>query len=454
MKVDRPKALAQTAEKPLIDHVLEALTSLAPVKTVVVVGHKRELLEEHLRTSPSAKGHLLQFAHQEAQLGTGDAVKCALPLLQGFRGQVLITYADHPLFTPQTLDLFVKYHEAKKATLSLISFQAPIPNTYGRIIRDASGTTVKKITEAKDCSVEQLLISEVNSGVYVVDSAFLKPAIDGLTNDNAQKEYYLTDIVEKAATEGQTVVAFPLSDATEAGGVNNPSELARVNQILAARRLRKLEDSGVVFEDAATCWVDPSVTIATGAHIGPNVQLRGATTIGEGVVIEGSAYVVDTTIEKDALLRFGVRIEAAVIGAESSVGPFAHIRPGTKLGRHVRIGNFVETKNTILADGAKASHLTYLGDCTVGEESNIGAGTITCNYDGYKKYKTEIGKNVFIGSNSALVAPITIGDGALVAAGSTITKDVAPGDLALGRAKQESRSGWASRRTKTLERKV
>lgn len=450
---DRPKALTSTREKPLIDHVLDVLTPLRPDKTIVVTGHKHEMLEEYLAKSPSASSHSISFAFQEEQLGTGHAVKCALPELKGFEGTVVITYADHPLFQSETLSLFTRFHLAKKATLTMVTFKAPIPNNYGRIVRDAANQ-VLRITEAKDCSVEESLIDEVNSGVYAVDSAFLSPAVTGLENNNAQKEYYLTDIVEKAAKEGQRVEAFLLPDAQEAGGVNNPAELQAVNRILERRQIATLVQTGVIMDDPNSLFIDADVKVASGARLGPNIQLRGTTEIGSGAYLEGTQVIIDSKIGNDTIIKLGSRIESAIVGDRTSVGPFAHLRPGTTLGEECRIGNFVETKNANLSNGAKASHLTYLGDCTVGTESNIGAGTITCNYDGYNKSKTTIGAGVFVGSNSSLVAPITIGDGALIAAGSTITKSV-PGDaLALGRATQEIKEGWAGRRRKLLsERK-
>ena len=447
---DLPKAIVKTREQALIDHVLDALSPLNPTKTIVVTGHKKELIEQYLATSHSAQPHNLHFVFQEEQLGTGHAVRCGIPALEGFSGTVVLTYADHPLFRPSTVKLFVDFHQAKKATLSMVSFTAPIPNNYGRIIRSAVERAVSRITEAKDCSVEESLITEVNSGVYAVDSAFLKPALEALTNNNAQKEFYLTDIVEKASKEGQRVEAFLLPNAEEAGGVNNLADLAQVNRVLARRHVQRLVASGVAVEDEASFFLDATVTIEPGARVGPNVQLRGATSIAAGVVLEGTNLIIDSKIDTAASIKLGSRIEGAVVGAETSVGPFAHLRPGTNLGSHCRIGNFVETKNAVLHDGAKASHLTYLGDCTVGKESNIGAGTITCNYDGYKKSKTVIGAGVFVGSNSSLVAPIKIGDGALVAAGSTITKDVPADGLGLARAKQENKEGWAERRRKLI----
>jgi bifunctional UDP-N-acetylglucosamine pyrophosphorylase/glucosamine-1-phosphate N-acetyltransferase len=447
---ETPKAITVTRDGALIDLVLSGLTTLKPKKTIIVTGHKRELLEQHIHTSAAAKDHTIEFAFQSEQRGTGHAAQCALPNLAGCKGTVVITYADHPLFTAQTLEHFLSYHTFKKATVSMISFTAPPPNGYGRIIR-GSTREVLGITEAKDCNPEELLISEVNSGVYAVDSAFLKPALESLTNNNAQKEFYLTDIVAKAAKEGQTVCAFPLGDAREAAGVNDKTDLAFVNSVLAARHIRKLESMGVIFENPDSCSIDATVSIQPGARIGPNVQLRGTSSLAEDVVIEGSALIVDSHLARGAVVKLGCRVEGATIGAETSVGPFAHVRPGTTLGAHVRIGNFVETKNAKLEDGAKASHLTYLGDCSVGSETNIGAGTITCNYDGYSKHKTTIGKEVFIGSNSCLVAPLEIGDGALIAAGSAVTKNVPADALALGRATQTNKEGWAKARRDALE---
>lgn len=448
---DLPKAITPTREKALIDHLLDALAPLRPDKTIVVTGHKQEILKQHLAGSPSARAHSIECAFQEKQQGTGDAVRSALPALGSFKGTILITYADHPLFTPETLRLLVEYHRFKKSTLTMISFQASPPNGYGKIIRDAKGQ-ITRITEAKDCNPEEALTTEVNSGFYAVDSAFLKPAVEGLTNNNAQGEYYLTDIVEKAAKEGQTVAAFPLSNAQEAAGVNNPQDLALVNSILARRHIDRLIEGGVAFVDPSSCFIDPEVSIGKDVTIGPNVQLRGNTSLGDKVTIHGTAIIQDTSISAGAVIKLGCHIEKSSIGREATVGPFAHIRPDSHLGNNVRVGNFVETKNTTMQDGSKANHLTYLGDCTVGQETNIGAGTITCNYDGYTKSKTTIGKEVFIGSNSALVAPVTIGDGALVAAGSVITRDVPADALGVGRARQDIKEGYAKKRREVLEK--
>jgi bifunctional UDP-N-acetylglucosamine pyrophosphorylase/glucosamine-1-phosphate N-acetyltransferase len=451
MGSNRPKALTETRNGALIDLSLESLAPLQPKKTVIVAGHMREVLQEHLARSASARKHNLDVVIQEEQLGTGHAARCALPALEGAQGTVIITYADQPLFTPATLQHFIEVHRFRKATVSAISFMTPPPNGYGRIVRNERGDVVR-ITEAKDCNPEQLLIQEVNSGLYAVDSAFLKPALNDLSNNNAQGEYYLTDIVEKAVREGQRVTAFPLANAREAAGVNNPSDLAFVNDELARRHISQLIESGVRIVDPTSCFIDPTVVIEPGAVVGPNVQLRGTTSVASDATIEGTAVLINTIVSRGATVKIGVRSEDAVLGEGCMVGPFAHLRPGTKLGAEVKVGSFVETKNAVLADHAKAGHLIYLGDCTVGKDANIGAGTITCNYDGYRKFKTTIGDGVFIGSNSSLVAPVTVGSGALVAAGSVITKDVPEDALGLARARQEVRDGWARARREKLER--
>jgi len=245
-------------------------------------------------------------------------------------------------------------------------------------------------------------------------------------------------------------VAFPLADALEAAGVNSPRDLAVVNQILAQRQIKSLQESGVLFDDPLSCFIDPQVSIAPGVRIGPNVQLRGATSIAEGVVIEGTCLISHSTIEKGAIIKLATRIDESSIGSGAVVGPFANLRPASKLAAGAKVGNFVETKNAVLGIGTKASHLTYLGDCVIGDQTNIGAGTITCNYDGHKKSETVIGSEVFIGSNSSLVAPVKIGDGALIAAGSVVTRDVPAGDLAVARSRQENKSGWAKRKRESL----
>lgn len=450
MKSHLPKVVAIADGLPLVQHVLCAAAPLHPERTVIVTGHMREVVEETVEKGANfglypREG--ISFAQQVQQLGTGDAARAALASLEGFSGPVVILYGDVPLLTTGTLRQMIELHNREKATVTIVSALTENPHGYGRIVRDSTGKYAERVVETKDCSPEELQIKEINSGLYVVDSAFLKPALEDLTNDNAQGEYYLTDIIRKATTEGQTVSVLQLTAIEEVLGVNDPVELSRAGQILRRRRLEDLLREGVIFEDPDTAYVDRGVLIKGGARIGPSVQLRGRTQIEEEVVIEGNAYLVDTTVHRGARVKFGVRTESSTIGERAQVGPFAHLRPGSELGEEVKIGNFVETKKASLAKGAAASHLTYLGDCEVGEGSNIGAGVITCNYDGAAKHKTIIEANVFVGSNSSLVAPVTVEEGSTIGAGSTITKKVAKGTLALTRAALVVKEGYI-RKTK------
>jgi bifunctional UDP-N-acetylglucosamine pyrophosphorylase/glucosamine-1-phosphate N-acetyltransferase len=452
MGLDTPKVLVSTRRMPLLHHVLHTVKSLNPQRIVVVTGHKRELVHASVEKDFGVDSGIT-FAHQPEQRGTGDAVRCALPALDGFVGTVVILYGDSPLVSAKTITELLRTHHETNSTLALISIEVEPSVPYGRILRDKTSGQIRGIREAKDCSAEEHRITEMNSGVYAVDSAFLAPAVAELKNDNVQKEFYLTDIVERAVTEGQRVEAILATSATELFGVNTLAELAMINAQLHNQKIAALIESGVIIEDPKTVYVDDGVTVAAGARIGPNVQLRGTTAIGAHVVVEGSAVLRNCTIGASATIKFSVVAEDAAIGSHAAVGPFAHLRGGTVLGEHVKIGNFVETKKAVLADGAKASHLSYLGDCTVGAETNIGAGTITCNYDGYEKFQTTIGRGVFIGSNSALVAPVTIEDGATVGAGSVITKSVERDSLAVTRAPQVAKAGWSKRKREGAAKK-
>lgn len=452
MGLDTPKVLVSTRQMPLLHHVLHTAKSLEPDRIVVVTGHKRELVHASVADGFGSEARIA-FAHQPEQKGTGDAVRCALPALEGFIGTVVILYGDSPLVSTTTILDLLRTHRETNSTLALLSIEAAPTVPYGRILRDKESGRILGIREAKDCSPDEHRITEMNSGVYAVDSAFLAPAVSDLKNDNVQKEFYLTDIVERAVKEGQRVEAILATNPDELFGVNTLAELAMINDFLHGRKIASLIESGVVFEDPKTVYIDETVTIASGARIGPNVQLRGTTSIGPKVVLEGSAIIRNCTVGAEATIKFAVSAEDAAIGARVSVGPFAHIRAGTVLGDHVKIGNFVETKKAVLAEGAKASHLSYLGDCTVGADTNIGAGTITCNYDGFEKFTTTIGRDVFIGSNSALVAPVTIDDGATIGAGSVITKSVEKDSLAVTRAPQVAKPGWSKRKREISRKK-
>ena len=454
MGKDLPKVILKTRERPLIQHVLTTANSLNPERIVVVVGHKRELVEETV-SSGASEGlypkEKIRYALQSSQKGTGDAVKAALPELEGFVGTVVILYGDVPITRVETLRSLIERHHADKATLSLVVLHSDQFTAYGRILRDDSGH-VSRIVELKDCSPLQVGIRELNPGIYAVDSSFLAPAVSELKNENAQKEYYLTDIVQRAAEEGQSISSIITADAGEVQGVNTPVDLEVVNRILRERQVLNLVNNGVIIEDSASLYLDPEVKIASGCVVGPQVQIRGKSSLKTGVKIEGCALIIDSEIEEEATIKFSCRIESSKIGKETQIGPFAHLRAGTILGEDVKVGNFVETKQAVLHNGAKASHLSYLGDCEVGKESNIGAGVITCNYDGVNKHRTKIGENTFIGSDTCLVAPVSVGDGALIGAGSVITKDVPKDALGLSRAPQTIREEWAAKRRESLKK--
>lgn len=454
MGLGRPKVLVEAGGRPLISHVLRTAAELRSGRLIVVSGYGAIELKNCIAADPLLAADLkesVRFATQGEQLGTGHAVLCALPQLEGFKGTVLVLCGDVPLVRVDTLRSLVDQHTRENAAVSLVSFSAPLPNSYGRIVRNESGM-LAEIIEARDCGPQQGSIREFNSGIYAVESSFLAAAVGALSNDNAQKEYYLTDIVRLAAVEGRKTSVMFCTNAGEFQGVNNFCELAMVNSALRENKVRALLEQGVRIEDPQTCYVDPEAEVAAGAELGPNVQILGPSRIGAGVRFEGTAWISNCRIEQGALIRFGVRAENAVIGARASVGPFAHLRPGTVLEEEVRVGNFVETKNSHLHAGAKASHLTYLGDASVGARSNIGAGTITCNYDGSTKNRTTLGAGVFIGSNSCLVAPLTIGEGAYIGAGSVITKDVDKDALALTRPELVVKKDWARRKREKKER--
>jgi bifunctional UDP-N-acetylglucosamine pyrophosphorylase/glucosamine-1-phosphate N-acetyltransferase len=346
----------------------------------------------------------------------------------------------------------LRHHIERGNAMTLLAMKLDDPTGYGRIVRDAQGRFIR-IVEQKDATAEQLAIREVNSGIYVFDGQDFYNLLRSLDSNNAQREYYLTDLIEKLQTSGRAVDAFPLRDPIEALGVNSRSDLARVEGELVRRTISRLMDEGVTFRNPATVHIDSSVNIGQDSIVYPFVTLEGETTVGSDCVIEPGVHLRNVRVGDNVTLKTGTIAEDAVIESEAGVGPYAHLRPGTVLGRKVKIGNFVETKKAVFAAGAKASHLSYIGDADIGSDVNIGAGTITCNYDGVNKHKTVIEDGVFIGSDSQLVAPVTIGRGAYVGAGSTVTKDVPPDALALSRTPQKTIEGWAAQKRERMKKK-
>jgi bifunctional UDP-N-acetylglucosamine pyrophosphorylase/glucosamine-1-phosphate N-acetyltransferase len=443
MRSATAKVLHRIAGQPLISYVLEAARPLAPDRVVVIVGHQAEAVQA--ACARHGHGTDLRFVLQAEQRGTGHAVRCAVPELEGFRGDVLILYGDVPALRADTLAAFVTGHRRNGATLSLLTACFRDPTGYGRIIRGPSGR-IERIVEERDASPDERKISEINTGIYCVDACLLVSAVDALAADNAQGEYYLTDIVSVAHARDQPLWSRDVDQVVEVTGINTRAELADMEARIRRSIVEKWMAAGVTFEDPGTAYVGADVSIGEDTTIGPNIQLRGATVIGRGCRMDGNAYLQDARLGDAVHVKFGVVITESEVGDHDEIGPFAHLRPGTSLAAHVRIGNFVETKKARLGPGTKANHLTYLGDVTIGENTNVGAGTITCNYDGFRKYQTVIGDRVQIGSDTQLVAPVEVGSDAYVGAGTTVTQSVPPGTLVVSRVAQRHVEGWVARR--------
>jgi bifunctional UDP-N-acetylglucosamine pyrophosphorylase/glucosamine-1-phosphate N-acetyltransferase len=439
MKSATIKVLHRAAGRPIIDYVLDLAAEISPRPPIMVIGHQREAVQK-------AIDDRARFAVQEEQKGTGHAVLQAAPLIDGSR-HVLILSGDVPLTRPETLRRLLDEHQLSENALTLLTMKLNEPGMYGRVVRDADGA-VMRIVEAKDASSEELLIDEVNAGIYVFDGAHLFDNLRNLSTNNAQGEYYLTDLLGALRSAGKRVGAVVAGDPIEALGVNSRADLASVEGEIQRRVVVRLMSEGVTFRNPATVVIDSTVTIGNDTVVYPFVTIEGKTSIGSRCVIEPGVHLVDVTVGDDVHLKTGTVAEDAVIEDDAAVGPYAHLRPGSKLGRRVKVGNFVETKKAVFGEGAKASHLSYIGDAEVGADANIGAGTITCNYDGVNKHKTVIEDGAFIGSDTQLVAPVRVGKGAYVGAGSTITKDVPAEALALSRTPQRIIEGWARKKKK------
>jgi len=441
MKSALPKVLHRAGELSLIDHVLRNAEALQPATAVVVVGHQAEEIQRVLGKRPG-----LRFALQEPQLGTGHALLQAESHLRGARGTVVLLSGDVPLLRAATLRRLIEVHHARNAAASVLTAIVDNPHGYGRIVRDAG--RLMAIVEEKDASTDERRIREINSGVYAFELEPLFAALNGLGANNAQGEYYLPDLIRIYRSRGLGVEAVVLDDAREILGVNSRRELADVSAILNQTRNEELMAAGVTILDPASTWIGPDVSIGPDTVLHPNVYLEGRTTIGARCTINASVRIVDSTVEDDTVINNFCVITESHIASGVQVGPFAHIRPQSRVERDARVGNFVELKKTTLGQGSKASHLTYLGDATIGANVNIGAGTITCNYDGVHKNPTIIEDNAFIGSDSQLIAPVRVGKGAYVAAGSSITDDVPEGALGIARGKQVNKPGWVEQNKK------
>jgi len=433
---DLPKVAHMAAGRPLVGWVLETVASLEPTTTVVVVGHRAEdverLLPDHVRS-----------AVQEEQLGTGHATSVGLTAIGDIDPDdtVVVLYGDLPLLTSELVSGLAQRGDGVAARLVVVEFEDP--TGYGRVI-SGEGGLVTSIVEERDTNDEQRAIRDINAGVYSFRAGDLIEALGEISNENAQGEYYLTDVIGILADRGERIEpvrAIP----EEVVGINSQDQLAEARRLLQARTNQRLMASGVWMLDPERTYIDDTVVVEPGARIYPGVHLEGTTTVGAGAQVGPDVFVVDSSIGSDATVWYAV-LRGAVVGSECEVGPYASLRPGSVLEQGAKVGTFVETKNTTLGEKAKAPHLTYLGDASVGARSNIGAGTITCNYDGFEKHRTEIGEDVFVGSDTMLVAPLTVGNGAVIGAGSVITEDVAEGALAIERTEQRQIPGYARRR--------
>jgi bifunctional UDP-N-acetylglucosamine pyrophosphorylase/glucosamine-1-phosphate N-acetyltransferase len=441
MKSATIKVLHRAAGRPIIDYVLDLAAGVGGRPPIVIVGHQREAVQQSI-------GERARFAVQDNPQGTGHAVLQAAAVLESeaLAGRrVLILSGDVPLTRPETLQRLIAEHEREQNALTLLTMRLANPAMYGRVVRDGEGA-VQRIVEAKDATADEKLIDEVNAGIYVFEAEGLFDRLRALTPNNAQGEYYLTDLLAVLRDAGKRVGAVVVDDPVEALGVNSRAELATVEGEIQRRVVERLMAEGVTFRNPATVVIDSTVAIGRDTVVYPFVTLEGSTRIGEGCVVEPGVHLINVIAGNDVHLKTGTVAEDAVIEDEAAVGPYAHLRPGTHLGNHVKVGNFVETKKAVFGAGAKASHLSYIGDAEIGANVNIGAGTITCNYDGVNKHKTVLEDGVFIGSDTQLVAPVRVGKGAYVGAGSTITKDVPADALALSRTPQRVVEGWAARK--------
>ena len=432
MRSNLPKVLHTLAHKTLVEHVIDAASVIGAANVHLVYGHGGDLVKQALAQRE------LNWAEQAQQLGTGHAVAQALPAIAD-DDQVLVLYGDVPLTQPETLQSLLQLQP--EGGIGLLTVKLANPMGYGRIIRSAQNDVVG-IIEQKDASPEQLLINECNTGILCANAADLKRWLSQLNNNNAQGEYYLTDIIAMAANEGRSIRAAHPATETEVEGVNDKVQLASLERVYQRQQAEQLMRAGAMLRDPARIDVRGELSVGMDVEIDVNVVFEGQVSLADGVKIGPNCVLTNCSIGKDTEIRASSIIESAQVGNQCTVGPFARLRPGAKLADHAHVGNFVEIKNAQLGEGSKANHLSYIGDAEVGKNVNIGAGTITCNYDGANKHKTIIEDDVFVGSDTQLVAPVTIGQGATIAAGTTVTNNVGAGELVISRVKQRQIAGW------------
>jgi bifunctional UDP-N-acetylglucosamine pyrophosphorylase / glucosamine-1-phosphate N-acetyltransferase len=439
MKSALPKVLHRVAGLPMIDHVLTTAAVISPQSKTVVIGHEKTALEAAL-----VRHHGLTLVVQEPQLGTAHALLVTEPALKDARGTLLLLYGDVPLLSVKTLKMLLQQHQSTGAAATVVTAVLGEPRGYGRIVR--SGGRIARIVEEKDASSAEREIREINSGIYAFALDGLFDAVRSIAAQNSQNEYYLTDLVAVYRQRGLGVETVTVSNPDEIRGINSRRELADVSRIVRQQKTVELMAEGVTIEDPATAYIDRDVTIGHDTVIHPGVSIEGRTTIGSGCEIHSGARIVDSTIGDRVTILNHCVITEARIADDARVGPFAHLRKDADVRQQAHVGNFVELKKTVLGAGSKSMHLAYLGDTTIGEKVNIGAGTITCNYDGVNKHPTVIEDGAFIGSDTQLIAPVTVGKGAYVGTGTTIRENVPSGSLAVSAGKQRNIEGWVEKK--------
>ena len=440
MKSELVKVLHPLLGLPMLSYPVDlSLNEIQAEKTILVVGYQADRIKEKFK-SPR-----IQFVLQEEQLGTGHAALQALPFLKTFTGTVLILCGDVPLVKANTLRSFIGAFAERDSILSVLTTVVEDPSGYGRILRGPEGW-LEKIVEEKDASEKERSIREINTGIYCVKVSFLIEGLGEIGKENAQGEYYLTDLAAIAKKKGLKCSAHIVSDPVEVMGINTRVDLAVAGEVLRREKLKDLMLSGVTIMDPKTTYVDQTVEVGKDTVLYPNCHLQGKTKIGDRCLIEPNSKVSDSTIGTEVTIRSNSVITESSIEDGASIGPFSHLRPLSEVKAKAKIGNFVEVKKSVIGRGSKANHLTYIGDSVVGEDVNIGAGTITCNYDGFEKHQTIIGDGVFVGSNVELVAPVKVGNGSSIGAGTTVTKDIPEGALAISRTRQKNIKGWSEQR--------
>ncbi|MGA6826528.1 bifunctional UDP-N-acetylglucosamine diphosphorylase/glucosamine-1-phosphate N-acetyltransferase GlmU [Nitrospira sp. NS4] len=469
MRSKQAKVLHRIAGRPMIRYALDLARRLAGHSVAVVVGHQADQVREVVESALAGQrdGAPVHIVEQKQQLGTGHAVLQARPVFVSGRGKepaaYLILNGDTPLLQEATVQELLRVHRSSGATVTMLTAMLEDPSGYGRVVRRTAGgaqsgapasADVLKIVEHRDATPEERAIREINVGTYVVDGGFLFAALEKVEPHNAQGEYYLTDIVDMAVKQGQRVSAMPLSDPDEGLGVNTRQQLAEAEAVIRQQIRGRWLEAGVTMVDPSSTWIEADVAIGKDTILYPNVTLEGRTVIGEDTTVYSGVRMTDCVVGNRVEILDHCVLREAQIDDEAHIGPFVHLRPGVLVRKNAKVGNFVEMKKTDLGEGAKANHLSYLGDATIGKGVNIGAGTITCNYDGTNKHRTVIGDHVFIGSDTQLVAPVTIGAGTVIAAGTTVTQDVPSDSLVIARVPQVNRAGWAAKRRALLSNGV